>query len=113
MLKPSSVICPKELDNSDRQKSGNGIVYKLSCTQCNFVYYGQTERSLKTRIVEHKKAVASFDQKSKVAGHVHLFGHNGNGIAFSMWIYPNALYNTLWGTFARLLYGAVHNLFLM
>ena len=64
-------------------------------------------------IVEHKKAVASFDQKSKVAGHVHLFGHNGNGIAFPMWIYPNALYNTLWGTFARLLYGAVHNLFLM
>ena len=40
---------PKELDDSDRQKSG--IVYKISCTQCNFVYYGQTERSLKTRIV--------------------------------------------------------------
>ena len=39
------------------------------------MYYGQTERSLKTRIVEHKKAVASFDQNSKVAGHVHLFGH--------------------------------------
>ena len=45
---------PKELDDSDHQKSG--IVYKPSCTQCNFVYYGQTERSLKTRIVEHKKA---------------------------------------------------------
>ena len=67
---------PKELDDSDRQKSG--IVYKISGTQCNFVYYGQTERSLKTRIVEHKKAVASFDQNSKVAGHVHLFGHNMN-----------------------------------
>ena len=67
---------PKELDDSDHQKSG--IVYKLSCTQCNFVYYGQTERSLKTRIVEHKKAVASFDQNSKVAGHVHLFGHRMN-----------------------------------
>ena len=42
---------PKELDDSDRQKSG--IVY-------NFVYYGQTERSLKTRIVEHKKARGKF-----------------------------------------------------
>ena len=31
--------------------------------------------------------------------------------ALSMWIYSNALYNTMWGTFARLLYGAVHNLF--
>ena len=39
---------------------------------------GQTERSLKTRIVQHRKAVASFDQNSKVAGHVHLFGHNMN-----------------------------------
>ena len=44
----------------------------------NFMYYGQTERSLKTRIMEHRKAVASFDQNSKVAGHVHLFGHNMN-----------------------------------
>ena len=65
---------PKELDDSDRQKSG--IVYKISCTQCNFVYYGQTERSLKSRIGEHKKEVAGFDQNSQVAGHVHLFGHN-------------------------------------
>ena len=36
--------------------------------------------------------------------------------AFSMWIYSNALYNTLLvlqflGDFARLLHGAVHNLF--
>ena len=64
----------KDLDDSYRQKSG--IVYKISCTQCHFVYYGQTERSLKTR--EHKKAVASFDQNSKVAGIVHLFGINMN-----------------------------------
>ena len=67
---------PKELDDSDRKKSG--IVYKINCTQCNFVYYGQTERSLKTRIAEHKKAVASFDQNSKVASHVHQFSHNMN-----------------------------------
>ena len=67
---------PKERDDSDRQKSG--IVYKINCTQCNFVYYGQTERSLKTRIAEHKKAVASFDPNSKVASHVHQFNHNMN-----------------------------------
>ena len=65
---------PKERDDSDRQKSG--IVYKINCTQCNFVYYGQTERSLKTRIAEHKKAVAGFDQNSKVASHVNHFSHN-------------------------------------
>ena len=42
------------------------------------MYYGQAERSLKTPIVDHKKAVTSFDHNSKVAGHVHLFGHNMN-----------------------------------
>ena len=46
--------------------------------QCNFVYYGQTERSLKTRIAEHKKAVASFDPNSKVGSHVHQFNRNMN-----------------------------------
>ena len=66
----------KELDGSDRQKSG--IVYKINCTQCKFVYYGQTERSLKTRIAEHKNAVAGFDQISKIASNVHHFSHNVN-----------------------------------
>ena len=65
---------PKEQDESDRQKSG--IVYKINCTQCNFVYYGKTERPLKTRTAEHKKAVAGFDQNSKVASHVHHSSHN-------------------------------------
>ena len=40
------------------------------------MYYGQTARSLNNRIVEHKTAVASFDQNSKVASHVHHFCHN-------------------------------------
>jgi len=39
---------PKEREDSDRQKSD--IVFKINCTQCNFLYYGQTERSLKARI---------------------------------------------------------------
>ena len=42
------------------------------------MYYGETERSLKTRVAEQKKAVASFDQNSKVASHVHQFSHNMN-----------------------------------
>ena len=35
--------------------------------QLQTVYYGQTERSLKTWVVEHKKAVADFDQNSNSA----------------------------------------------
>ena len=46
------------------------------CTQWSFVYYGQTERSLKTRIAEHRKAVSCFDHNSKIASHVHHLNHN-------------------------------------
>ena len=40
------------------------------------MYYGQTGKSIKTPITEHKKAVASFEQNTKVASHVHEFSHN-------------------------------------
>ena len=42
------------------------------------MYYGQTERSFQTRIAQHKKAVARFDEKSKVSCYVHHFIHNMN-----------------------------------
>ena len=64
---------PKAQEKVDRPHSGT--VYKISCTNCSFVYYGQTERSLKTRITEHKRAVAMFDHDSKIACHVHENNH--------------------------------------
>ncbi|XP_068697119.1 uncharacterized protein [Montipora foliosa] len=75
---------PKAREKVDRSQSGT--VYKISYTNCSFVYYGQTERSLKTRITEHKRAVAMFDHDSKVACHVHemdigsvrVVGHEAN-----------------------------------
>ena len=41
------------------------------------LYYGQTERSLKTRITEHKRAVfrCLFDHDSKISCHVHENNH--------------------------------------
>jgi len=56
-------------------RSQSGTVYKISCTNCSFVYYGQTERSLKTRITEHKRAVSVFDHDSKISCHVHESNH--------------------------------------
>ena len=32
-----------------------GVVYKIPCKNCNYVYIGQTKRSLIDRISEHKK----------------------------------------------------------
>ena len=47
----------------------SGVIYKICCCDCDFVYYGQTDRALKTRIREHERAVSQFDQYSKVAKH--------------------------------------------
>ena len=65
---------PKQQDETDRPSSG--VVYRINCSQCDFVYYGETERSLKMRVSEHKKAVLIFDHNSKLACHVHECHHH-------------------------------------
>ena len=34
-----------------------GIIYKVLCHDCPFVYIGQTKRDLKSRLSEHKRAI--------------------------------------------------------
>ena len=53
-----------------------GVVYKVGCVDCNFVYYGQTDRALETRLKEHKRAVRVGDNNFKVAQHANQFGHS-------------------------------------
>ena len=49
------------------QKHGNkGVV---PCTQCDKVYIGETGRTLKIRISEHKRAVATGDARNANATH--------------------------------------------
>ena len=69
----SSFPRPKAQEKIDRPQSGT--VHKISCTNYSFVYYGQTERSLKTRIAEHERAVSMFDHNSKIPCHVHENNH--------------------------------------
>ena len=52
------------------------FVYKVSCVDCNFVYYGQTDRALETRLNEHKRAVRVGDSNSKIAQHANRFVHS-------------------------------------
>ena len=64
---PSTVFL---LDQNDRTKPTvhlSGVVYRINCSHCDFVYYGQTERSLNTRVSEHKKAVLTFYHNPKLA----------------------------------------------
>ena len=51
----------------------SGVVYNIFCCDCDFVYYGQTDRALKTRIKEHERAVSHFDQYSKIAKHAEQY----------------------------------------
>ena len=50
------------------------VVFKIGCSDCNFVYYGQTDRALAIRIKEHRRAVG--DSNSKIAQHANHFGHS-------------------------------------
>ena len=47
---------PRPKDNNEK-KDTRDVVYKVNCLSCDFVYYGQTGRAIKTRISEHKRAV--------------------------------------------------------
>jgi hypothetical protein len=52
-----------------------GVIYKIPCSDCDFNYYGQTDRALNTRMKEHKRAVSHLDKYSKVAKHAEEQDH--------------------------------------
>ena len=53
-----------------------GVVYSISCTVCPKVYIGQTGRSLKHRLKEHRRALRNGDvAASTLAEHALVAGH--------------------------------------
>ena len=46
-----------------------GPVYKIKCEECETMYIGKTEKSLKSRLNEHRRHSST---TSKVAKHIHL-----------------------------------------
>ena len=50
-----------------------GVVYKVGCVDYNFVYHGQTDRALETRLKEHKSAFRAGDNNSKIGQHANQF----------------------------------------
>ena len=67
---PLSSIFPKPKDCVlDHEKSG--LVYQISCCDCDAVYIGETGRSITTRGREHVDAVKNLDvKKSALCQHV-------------------------------------------
>ena len=56
--------------------SSNSGIYKISCTNCDDIYIGQTARSFEKRLQEHKLAIKNKDvHRSSVAEHMCNKGH--------------------------------------
>jgi len=56
--------------------SNNNVVYKISCSDCNASYVGQTKRQLKTRLKEHSNNIKSDTSKhSVITQHILEYSH--------------------------------------
>ena len=63
----------KDVINFEQKR---GLVYQISCRDCNAVYVGETGRSVRTRKREHADAVKTFNtKKSALSQHVMEFDH--------------------------------------
>ena len=64
---------PKDAINFEQKR---GLVYRISCRDCNPVYVGETGRSVRTRKRGHAGAVKTFNtKKSALSQHVMDFDH--------------------------------------
>ena len=52
------------------------VVYQVPCKDCPKVYIGETKRTLKIRISEHKQAVKKGDETNGIAVHAHTTNNN-------------------------------------
>ena len=77
-LKPHHTLYPlfrKPKDGINFQQK-RGLVYQISCRDCDVMYIGETGRSVRTRKQEHADAVKTFNtKKSALSQHVMDFDH--------------------------------------
>ncbi|XP_028418418.1 uncharacterized protein LOC114544426 [Dendronephthya gigantea] len=66
---------PKPKDKPNIMQSRE-VIYQINCQNCEFVYIGQTERALRTRLKEHQRAIIKQDKNSKLAQHATLHKHS-------------------------------------
>ena len=72
----------------------NMVVYKYTCT-CEKYYIGQTKRSLKTRIAEHKRSIKNKNKHaSELADHIVTSGHAFGSDNFSIIDHGTTPYRT-------------------
>ena len=52
-----------------------GLVYRIPCADCSWSYVGETGRTLKERVTEHKRAVRNWNTNSEIVHHLRDTGH--------------------------------------
>ena len=57
------------------QAEKKGVVYEIPSQNCTQVSVGETGRTLKKRMSEHKQAVKRFDENNGIAAHVFKHDH--------------------------------------
>ena len=58
------------------EEKKKGIVYQVPCKDCDGVYTGESKRTLKVRLTEHKRAVVRSDVNNGIAVHVARNEHS-------------------------------------
>ena len=53
-------------------------MYEVSCHDCQMKYIGETKRSMKRRMTEHRYAVKKMDVQNGIAVHVQRHQHSIN-----------------------------------
>ena len=57
------------------EEKKTGVIYEVPCEECPQTYIGETKRTLKVRLSEHKQAVKHGDPKNGIAVHAHESNH--------------------------------------
>ena len=64
-----------QVKNRTPEQKQTGVVYEIPCKDCPEVYVGETKRTLKVRLSEHRQAVKRGDPKNGIAVHVQKTNH--------------------------------------
>ena len=57
-------------------KKNRNVVYEMPCCNCQLTYIGETRRTMKKRMMEHKYAVKTGDPKNGIAVHAQKSQHS-------------------------------------
>ena len=65
-----------KVKNQVPEQKKKAVVYQVPCKDCHQLYTGESKRTLKVRLAEHRKVVQKSDVNNGIAMHVASTSHN-------------------------------------